>query len=203
MTTTTLLQQGLTSLGLRLNAHAPHTLLAYLELLVKWNRSYNLTAITQPEEMVSHHLLDSLSLALFIQGPRILDMGTGAGFPGIPLAVAFPHYEFVLLDSNSKKLRFIAQAISQLKITNVKLAHSRVESFDDGSGFSDIMARAVSSLAEFISLSKHLLAPNGQWLAMKGLYPTEELNDIHQPYKVEKLTVPGLAAERHLVIMKE
>ena len=203
MMDSTLLQSGLDQQGLALSSETQSTLLSYLELLLKWNQSYNLTAITEPNEMIVQHLLDSLSLAPFLQGPRILDVGTGAGFPGIPLALAFPDYHFVLLDSNSKKLRFITQAISLLKIPNVQLAHSRVESFDDGQGFSDIMARAVSSLAEFTQLSAHLLAPGGQWLAMKGLYPTDELQEIQQAYKVEKLAVPGLAAERHLVIIKE
>lgn len=194
-------QKNLLIMGLNLNPKAQSTLVSYLELLAKWNRSYNLTAITDPAQMLSHHLLDSLSLAPFIQGPRILDVGTGAGFPGIPLAVAFPDYEFVLLDSNGKKLRFITQAISELAIPNVKLVQTRVESFHDNLGFSDIIARAVSSLKFFVNSTQQLLAPGGQWLAMKGAYPTAELEEIQQSTRVEKPTVPGLEAERHVVII--
>ncbi|HYF97891.1 MAG TPA: 16S rRNA (guanine(527)-N(7))-methyltransferase RsmG, partial [Coxiellaceae bacterium] len=182
-------QQGLQELNIDLPSATQASLLSYLELLAKWNHSYNLTAITEMEVMIIHHLLDSLSLASYVQGPRILDVGTGAGFPGIPLAIALPTYEFVLLDSNSKKLSFIRQALSILKIPNVKLVHSRVESFDDSLGFSDIMARAVSSLSQLIKDSQHLLASGGQWLLMKGIYPAEELNDIQRAYKIERLEV--------------
>lgn len=194
-------QKNLAAMSLNLSSKAQSTLLSYLELLAKWNRSYNLTAITDPAQMLSHHLLDSLSLAPFIQGPRVLDVGTGAGFPGIPLALSFPDYEFVLLDSNGKKLRFITQALSELAIPNVKLVQTRVESFHDNLGFSDIIARAVSSLKFFVNSTQQLLAPNGQWLAMKGAYPTVELEEIQQSTRVEKLTVPGLEAERHVVII--
>jgi 16S rRNA (guanine527-N7)-methyltransferase len=197
------LKSTLSKLKLAVDADNQVKMLAYLDLLAKWNKSYNLTAITIMAEMISHHLMDSLSIAPYLQGSRILDIGTGAGFPGVPLALAFPNFEFVLLDSNGKKLRFIRQALATLAIKNVSLVEARMESFHDPLGFDDIISRAVCSVELLYHQSNQLLRDNGQWLVMKGIYPAAELKSINLPYQVAKLEVPGLNAERHLVILKE
>ncbi len=198
-----LLRQGLIELALSISEKAQTTLLAYLQYLSKWNQHYNLTSITDPVEQLRYHLLDSLSLAPFLQGPRILDVGTGAGFPGVPLALALPQYQFTLLDSNGKKIRFITQAMSELKILNVRPVQARAESFHEAAGFDDIISRAVSSLSAVLDDTQALLASGGQWLCMKGVYPTDELAVVQQPYRVERLKVPGVEAERHVVVIRE
>ncbi len=195
--------KDLLSLGIELSHESQGTLFAYLELLQKWNQSYNLTAITDFSEMVTHHLLDSLSIAPYLQGKRVLDVGTGAGFPGIPLALAYPDYKFVVLDSNGKKIRFITQAIAELGIKNVFPVQERVENFRDSEPFDDIISRAVSDISTLMAQTQHHKHSETQWLLMKGTYPKEELSGFKMPYKVEKLSVPRLEAERHLVIVKE
>lgn len=174
---------------------------AFLALLAKWNKAYNLTAIRDLEEMRIKHLFDSLAVLPFIKGDNILDVGTGPGLPGIPLALALPHYHFTLLDSNGKKTRFITQAILALNIKNVEVVQSRVEDYDPETQFQTIISRAFSSIPEFVGKTKRLLANDGQILAMKGKDFDQELKNIADHVKVHKLEVPGLKEQRHLVII--
>ena len=199
------LAEGLTALPLELNAGAQNRLLDFLHLLVKWNRAYNLTAVRQPEQMVTRHLLDSLVIGPYLQGPRILDVGTGAGLPGIPLALAYPDYHFTLLDSNGKKIRFVTQAVAELGLANVDVIQSRIEAFQPTGRFDTITARAYASIEELVSQTKHLLADGGQYLIMKGVYPVAEVEAMPTGYRIEathQLNVPKLDAERHLLIVR-
>lgn len=173
----------------------------FLALLVKWNKAYNLTAIRDPQEMVAKHIHDSLAVVPFIKGDRVLDVGTGAGFPGIPLALALPHYHFTLLDSNGKKIRFLTQVISDLNLKNVDVVQARVEEYQPETGYQTIISRAFANLSEFINKTKHLIANDGQMLAMKGKEFEEELKNYSGHVKVHKLDVPGLDEQRHLVVV--
>lgn len=196
------LAQGITTLGLPLDAEQQERLLAYLALLVKWNQAYNLTAIRHPLEMVTKHLLDSLAVLPHLHGARVLDVGSGAGLPGIPLAIAAPAREFTLLDSNGKKTRFLLQAKGELRLSNLSVVHSRLEQYRPGQLFDTVTARAFASLADMVAGTAHLLAPGGSLLAMKGEYPQDELDALPPGFAVREiiaLTVPGLEAQRHLV----
>lgn len=197
------LAQGITALGLTLS-DAQHNLLAgYLTLLAKWNQTYNLTAVREEERMVSYHLLDSLSLVPQLNGgTRLLDVGSGGGMPGIPAAIARPDLKVVVLDSNHKKTTFLRQAVIELKLANVEVVTERVELYQPEQPFDRITSRAFSDLAEFVKLTRHLLAEDGQYVAMKGVYPYEEIAQLPAGVRVAEvlpLTVPGLDAERHLV----
>ena len=199
------LADGLSALPLELNASVQHQLIDYLQLLVKWNRAYNLTAIRQPEQMVTRHLLDSLVIGPYLQGPRILDVGTGAGLPGIPLALAYPDLKFTLLDSNGKKIRFVTQAVAELGLANVDVIQSRIEAFQPECRFDTITARAFASIEELIDQTTRLLVDKGQYLIMKGVYPVAEVEAMPEGYQVEavhQLKVPALDAERHLLIVR-
>ncbi len=197
------LEAGLEALDLPTDLSAP--LLAYIELLAKWNKAYNLTAIRDPEEMVVLHLLDSLSAASCVSGQSILDVGTGAGLPGIPLAIAFPEKQFTLLDTNGKKVRFLDHAIRQLDLANVSAVKSRIETFAPETRFDAIISRAFSALEPFVSACAPLLDTDGVLLAMKGKLPKEEiaaLNEAQWEVSFAELRVPGLEAERHMVTLK-
>ena len=199
------LADGLSALPLELNTSVQHQLIDYLQLLVKWNRAYNLTAIRQPEQMVTRHLLDSLVVGPYLQGPRILDVGTGAGLPGIPLALAYPDLQFTLLDSNGKKIRFVTQAVAELGLANVDVIQSRIEAFQPECRFDTITARAFASIEELIGQTTRLLVDKGQYLIMKGVYPVAEVEAMPEGYQVEavhQLKVPALDAERHLLIVR-
>ena len=199
------LAEGLSALHLELSASVQARLIDFLYLLVKWNRAYNLTAVRQPEQMVTRHLLDSLVIGPYLQGPRVLDVGTGAGLPGIPLALAYPDHYYSLLDSNGKKIRFVTQAVAELGLANVDVIQSRVEAFQPASRFDTITARAYASIDELVSKTKHLLADSGQYLIMKGVYPVAEVEAIPPGYRLEaihQLNVPELDAERHLIILR-
>lgn len=199
------LAEGLTALPLELNAADQNRLIDFIHLLVKWNRAYNLTAVRQPEQMVVRHLLDSLVIGPYLQGNRVLDVGTGAGLPGIPLALAYPDHHFTLLDSNGKKIRFVTQAVAELGLANVDVIQSRVEAFQPGSRFDTITARAYASIEELVSQTTHLLADGGQYLVMKGVYPVAEVEAMPTGYRIEathQLNVPKLDAERHLLIVR-
>lgn len=176
--------------------------------LEKWNRTFNLTAIRNLNEMVSHHLLDSLAvfpyLPLANPGTSLLDVGSGAGLPGIPLAISSPLTPVTVLDSNQKKVAFMQQVVGELRLANVKVIGERVEAWQGAGLFQVIISRAYSELSQFIDQTEHLLAQNGFFAAMKGRYPMQEIENLRAGYvvrEVVKLTVPGLDAERHLVLV--
>ena len=203
MTLEKLLQQGLREMRLDLSAPVQKKLLKFLELLEKWNRAYNLTAVRDPEQMVPRHLLDSLTVLPYLQGPRVLDIGTGAGLPGIPLALACPDLEFTLLDSNAKKTRFATQALHELGLKNVMVKQERVEKFHPETKFDTLIARAFASIPDMLAASRHLCATQGRFLVMKGVFPQEELAAVIDGYRseVKALRIPGLDAARHVVIL--
>jgi 16S rRNA (guanine527-N7)-methyltransferase len=197
-----LLESGLDSAGLDIDSGKTAKLLAYLELLAKWNVAFNLTGIKNKEDMLSLNILDSLVLAPWIDKYRIADVGTGAGLPGIPLAISLPDRQFILIDSNSKKTRFVFQAIVELGITNVTVIQSRVEDYARQQQVDIVTSRAFASLADFARCCRHLVSPAGKFLAMKGQYPSREIAELPGEFSViavHPLNVPGLNAERHLV----
>lgn len=199
------LAAGIAALGLTLPDGAEAGLLAYLALLDKWNRVYNLTAVRDVERMVSHHVLDSLAVVPFFQGETVLDVGSGGGLPGIPLAIARPELQVTLIDSIAKKTAFLLQAKTELGLANLQVVTRRVEDFKPETKFDVITSRAFSDLKEFVTLTRHLLAPTGHWLAMKGLIPHEELVSLPGWVKVSAnhvLAVPGLEASRHLIVLE-
>lgn len=199
------LASGLKLLGLHLDAATQRRLLDYLALLQKWNKVYNLTAVREPEKMLTQHLLDSLAVLPYLAGNRIIDVGTGPGLPGIPLALANPALDVTLLDSNHKKTVFLRQACLELGITNVTVVCGRAETWRPAEKFDAVISRAFSDLAEFVKLAGHLCKADGTMLAMKGLYPYEELAQLPATVvvlRVEPLRVPGLDAERHLVVLQ-
>ncbi|MBX9912640.1 MAG: 16S rRNA (guanine(527)-N(7))-methyltransferase RsmG [Pseudomonadaceae bacterium] len=199
------LAQGANQLGVSLSAEQQTQLLAYLSLLIKWNKAYNLTAVRNPDEMVSRHLLDSLSLVPFIDGDTWLDVGSGGGMPGIPLAILFPEKNFTLLDSNGKKTRFLTQVKLELKLSNVQVINARVESLQPEQPFAGIVSRAFSSLADFSNWTRHLGDQHTQWLAMKGLHPNDELHALPSDFILHgehALAVPGCQGQRHLLILR-
>ena len=198
------LKDGLAAMGCPLGAETQSKLVAYVRLLEKWNRTYNLTAVRDLEQMISRHLLDSLAILPYLKGRRVLDIGTGAGLPGIPLALARPDLEFVLLDSNAKKTRFVTQACAELGLKNVEVVNIRVEKYHPEALFDTIVSRAFSTITDMLVASRPLCAPAGQYLAMKGVYPQEELAVIPPGYAVSgvpALVIPGLPAARHVAII--
>jgi 16S rRNA (guanine527-N7)-methyltransferase len=199
------LDAGLAELGLALPEERRTALLTYLALMAKWNKVYNLTAIRDQERMLSQHLLDSLAVLPHLHGEYILDVGSGGGLPGIPIAIAMPEKKLTLLDSNQKKTTFLKQAAIELKLANVTVVCDRVENYRAEPKFDTIVSRAFSDLASFVRLASHLCAPNGIMLAMKGVYPHEEAAQLPATISIEKvipLKVPMLEAERHLVVMR-
>lgn len=179
-------------------------LLDFLGLLAKWNRVFNLTAVSDPEAMVSRQLLDSLSILGLFEGPAILDIGSGAGLPGLPLAIARPDLQFTLLDSNSKKTRFMRQFQLQAGLGNVQVVHSRVETFQPPARFQTVTSRAFSSLLSFHALGSRLVAEQGRLLAMKGSVPVAEMEQLGRlgcRVRLVALQVPGCSGERHAVIV--
>ena len=198
------LAQGLLVLGLDLPGAARIRLLDYLALLDKWNRTYRLTALNDPALAVSHHLLDSLAVLPFVEGATLLDVGSGGGMPGIPLAIARPALRVVLLDSNSKKTAFLQQVAIELGLANIAVHCGRVEAYRPPARFAVITARAFSDLAELVTLSRPLLQPDGHWLAMKGIRPDDEIARLPVGVLVDglhRLQVPGVDGERYLVVM--
>ena len=199
------LEKGVVELGLSLGREGRSKLLQYLALLEKWNQVYNLTAIRGREKMVSGHLLDCLAVIPYLTGTRLLDIGSGAGFPGIPVAVARPDIQVALLDSNHKKAAFLRQAVTELQLKNATVVCERVEAWRAAEKFDCIISRAFSEIAEFIALTKHLLAPGGVLAAMKGVYPFEEIERLPPDFRLRQVhafAVPGLEAERHLVLIE-
>jgi len=193
---------GLAALDSDLATDAVERLLDYLALLARWNATYNLSAVRDPLEMVTRHLLDSLAVAPFVRGDTLVDLGTGPGLPGIPLAIAAPGRQVTLVDSNGKKTRFLRAAVRELKLDNVRVVEGRVENVE---GVHDcVTARAFASLSDMLGWGGHLLAPDGVWLALKGRVAQDELDTVKPPFavrSVQPLAVPGLEAERCVVII--
>ncbi len=194
-----ILASGLQALNLALNAQQVEQLLDFIRLIEKWNKAYNLTAIHGREDMVRLHLLDSLAIASFIEGKRVIDIGTGAGLPGIPLAICLPEIKFTLLDSNAKKTRFVQQAILELKLENAAVYHQRVENYKPEQLFNTATTRAFASLSDIVKLTAHLLDKDGVLLAMKGQKPEAELAQVNAKTTLIPVNVPGCEAERCLV----
>ena len=193
------------ALGLSLSRQQQYSLLDYVALMQKWNRVYNLTAIREPERMISHHLLDSLAIVPHIHARNVLDVGSGAGLPGIPLAVARPDTSVTMLDSNQKKTAFIQQAITELGLKNAQVVNERVESWRASQPFDVIVSRAFADLSDFVRQTQHLLALDGEFVAMKGQRPDMEIAKLPEAFKVKRileLAIPGLEAERHLVFLQ-
>ena len=201
-----LLHAGINELGLDLATEVEDKLFAYLALMVKWNRTYSLTAVHGEAAMVSHHLLDSLVVLPHLVGVESLaDVGSGGGLPGIPLALARPALTVTLVESNQKKASFLQQAKIELELVNVSIHCGRVEELKPEHPFEAVISRAFSDLAEFVRLAGHLLAPSGRLLAMKGVNPEQEIAQLPAGWRVAQslpLTVPGLAAERHLIVIE-
>ena len=199
------LDKGAAELGLSLGRDDRNKLLQYLALLEKWNQAYNLTAIRDRGKMVSGHLLDCLAVIPYLTGSRMLDAGSGAGFPGIPVAVARPDIQVALLDSSQKKAAFLRQAVADLQLKNATVVCERVEAWHAAEKFDFIISRAFAEIAQFITLTKHLLAPRGVFAAMKGVYPFEEIERLPPDFRVRQVhafAVPGLESERHLVLIE-
>jgi 16S rRNA (guanine527-N7)-methyltransferase len=199
------LAAGIAALGLDVAPEAQQRMLDYLVLVEKWNKAYNLTAVREPAKMLTHHLLDSLSVLPHLRGQRVLDVGSGAGLPGIPLALARPEWQFTLLDSNHKKTTFLRQAAIELKLNNVEVVCDRVETWASPQPFDTVVSRAFSDLPEFLALAGKLCAKTGVVVAMKGVYPHEELAQLPKDFQlrnVVSLNVPGLGAERHAAVLQ-
>ena len=197
---------GLAAMGVALDDAARARVLAHLELIGKWNRVHNLTAVREPEQMVALHVLDSLSLLPHL-GPakRIIDVGTGPGFPGIPIAIARPGVHVTLLDSSHKKCAFLEQARTELRLANVTVVCDRVESHRPDPGYDLVVSRAFAELSDFVTQAKHLVAPGGRFIAMKGVYPFDEIARVPESHRVAsvlELEVPTLQAKRHLVFLE-
>lgn len=199
----TLLQQGLVQLRIELSEPVQSQMLQYSEILQRWNQTYNLTALHDPLEIQIKHLLDCVAVLPYLQGQRILDVGTGAGLPGIVLAISKPEWEFVLLDSQAKKLRFVTQVITNLHLKNVKVVRQRLELYSPNEKFNSIISRAYSSLTNFYENSRVHCNPGGRLLAMKGTYPQAELDKLPVETSIEvvPLQIPFLDAQRHLIII--
>jgi 16S rRNA (guanine527-N7)-methyltransferase len=195
------IERGCREVGLEASATMLASLADFVLLLEKWNRVYNLTAVREPRAMVARHILDSLVVLPWIGSGRLLDVGTGAGLPGIPLAIARPDLAVTLLDANAKKLRFVRQAVAELQLDNVELVHTRMQQYRPAQAFDMVISRAVADLRELYTATAHLVRPGGRQLFMKGGYPQSELTGFVPPgpLHVERLQVPSLQAERHLV----
>jgi len=194
-----ILVSGIASLNLNVTDENIEQLLNFIKLIEKWNKAYNLTAIRDREEMARLHILDSLAIAPHIEGKRVIDIGTGAGLPGIPLAICLPEIDFTLLDSNAKKTRFVQQVVLELKLKNVEVLHSRVENYHPEKTYDAVLTRAFAGLSDIVRLTAHLLSKDGVLLAMKGQNPDAELAGIAAKKSVVSVSVPGTDIERCLV----
>ena len=197
--------RGLAALGLDLPRAVQETMLAYLALLAKWNRAYNLTAVRQEQAMVGQHLLDSLAVLPHLEGESLADVGSGAGLPGVPLAIARPGWRVALVESNQKKAAFLEQVRIEFRLDNLQVVRERVEAYRPDEPYAVVIARAFSDLAEFVRLSAHLVAVGGMLAAMKGIYPYEELAGLPSGFvadRVVALDVPETEGTRHLVLIR-
>ena len=198
------LVQDAATLGVALSEDDARRLLTLLDELARWNRTYNLTAISTPAEMLTHHLLDSLAIQRDLQGTRIADVGTGAGFPGLPLAVCNPARHFTLIDSTAKKIRFVSHAAQALGLTNVTAVHARAESLRPEAPFDTVVARALAPLPLMLARVAPLCGPQTRVLAMKGRWPTQELASLPAPWRLagsRELKIPGLAEARCVIVL--
>ena len=198
------LLKGVKKIPLQITDEQCEKLLAYVVLFNKWNKAYNLSSVRDISQMVDRHLLDSLSVVKFIEGENIIDVGTGGGLPGIPLAIMFPEKNFTLMDSNGKKTRFLFQVKTELKLNNVKIENCRVESHHPEPLYDIVISRAFASLKDMVDSCQQMLKDDGQFYAMKGIYPSDELSQLGKNYKVtgsHRLQVPGEKAERHLLLL--
>lgn len=201
-----LLTKGLRQLGLTLTELQQQLLLDYVGLLHKWNRAYNLTAVREPQAMVERHLLDSLSVVAYVEGQQIADVGTGPGLPGIVLAIVYPDKQFTLMDSNGKKTRFLQQAKLELGLANIEIYNGRVEAFDSQKQFDTVISRAFASLNDMLIWTRSLCRADGVFLAMKGVYPEQELTEMPEGFELveaHRLQVPSCNGERHLMVLRD
>lgn len=207
MTLTTDLQALLEKTTLKVSEQQVQLLIQYVELLHKWNKAYNLTSVRDPQQMLVKHIMDSLMVGEVLQGENFIDVGTGPGLPGIPLAILYPERNFVLLDSLGKRITFLRQVVFQLKLTNVQPVKARVEEYIVGTPFDGVLSRAFSSLNDMVSWCSHLVTTeHGQFFALKGQYPTDELEQLPENIKLvssHKITVPELVGERHIIVLKK
>lgn len=207
MTLTTDLQALLGKTTLKVSEQQVQLLIQYVELLHKWNKAYNLTSVRDPQQMLVKHIMDSLMVGEVLQGENFIDVGTGPGLPGIPLAILYPERNFVLLDSLGKRITFLRQVVFQLKLTNVQPVKARVEEYIVETPFDGVLSRAFSSLNDMVSWCSHLVtAERGKFFALKGQYPTCELEQLPENIKLvssHKITVPELIGERHIIVLKK
>lgn len=199
------LAAGLAQLGCSIDAAAQQRLLEYIALLLQWNGAYNLTAVRDPLAMIDRHLIDSLALLPFAQGPDLADIGTGPGIPGLVLALVHPYERVWLVDSNGKKARFLRECLRRFDLPAVAVHEARAETLAAGAGFSQVTSRAYASLADFVASTRQILAPQGRWLALKGKRPDAEIAGLPDDVVVEamhRLDVPGADGERHLLILR-
>lgn len=200
------LEQLVAQTTLTLSEQQIDQLIAYLELLVKWNKAYNLTSVRDPEEMLVKHIMDSLMVGEHLTAKSYIDVGTGPGLPGIPLAILHPERNFVLLDSLGKRITFLRQVVFQLALTNVQPVLSRVEQYQPEQPFDAVLSRAFASLTDMVTWCHHLVDENGRFLALKGQFPQEEIEQLPENIGLvssHKITVPGLVGERHLLELKK
>ena len=207
MTLTSTLQTLLAKTSLQLSTQQVQLLIQYVELLHKWNKAYNLTSVRDPQDMLVKHIMDSLMVGEVLQGDNFIDVGTGPGLPGIPLAILYPERNFVLLDSLGKRITFLRQVVFQLKLTNVQPVKSRVEEYQGETPFDGVLSRAFSSLNDMVSWCSHLVSEeHGQFFALKGQYPTDELVNLPENIRLvssHEINVPELVGERHVLILKK
>lgn len=202
MIDSTLLASGIAQMNVQVSQEAQQQLLAYVQLLHKWNKVYNLTAVRDPQEMITLHLLDSLSVLPYVNRKSLLDVGSGGGLPGIVMAICQPDLQVTTIDTVQKKAIFMRQVKGELGLANLQVVHARVEQYK-AEPFEQIISRAFSELALFVKLTRHLLAKDGEWLAMKGLNPVQEIESLGMQAKsIIPLKVANLEAERHLLIFE-
>ena len=207
MTLALKLQSLLAQTSLQISQQQIELLVQYVELLHKWNKAYNLTSVRDPQDMLVKHIMDSLMVGEVLEGTSFIDVGTGPGLPGIPLAILYPERNFVLLDSLGKRITFLRQVVFQLKLENVQPVKSRVEEYQGETPFDGVLSRAFSSLNDMVSWCSHLVTvENGHFFALKGQYPADELSELPENISLvssHEIKVPELVGERHVIILKK